>query len=210
MKAGISIIVNFLVTVLAVFTATKLFIPSTPTIDSAKIPETLTTQIKDIQMRLGAIEDSLSNQKLDHKLDIIMEKLSILETRIDDIQPTHTSQPRPLSSLAPNNLQESFRTTGQNPIGWLQNLSEEKRREVDYIFEEHAKRLRERLPLESDGRLPDRESIKKIMDESDLELKEELKAVLTDEEYQSFLDSHPKAHSIKFPSLPFGESEISK
>lgn len=206
MKAWISMLVNGLVTVLAVFTAIKLFAPNMPPIDVGKIRETLATQMKSVQVRLSAIEDDLSNQKQDRKLDMIVGKLSVLERKIDDVQlasALQSSSPPPMIS---GQLQTAIQMRRQNPMGWLENLSDEKRREVDFIFEEHARRVRERLPVETDGSLPDPVSIKKIMDESDWELREELKAVLTDEEYQSFLDSHPKALSIKGPSLPGSES----
>lgn len=207
MKAWTSMLVNGFVTVLAVVTAIKLFAPNMPPIDVGTILETLATQMKSVQVRLSAIEDDLSNQKLDRKLDIIVEKLSVLERRIDDVQPSSALQRSSPPPMISGQLQMPGQMTGQNPMGWLGNLSDEKRREVDFIFEEHARRVRERLPVETDGSLPDPVSIKKIMDESDWELKEELKAVLTDEEYQSFLDSLPKAHAIKTPSLVGSDSE---
>jgi hypothetical protein len=207
MKAWTNILVNGFITVLAVFIVIKLVAPNTPPIDVSKIRETLATQMKSIEVRLSAIEDDLSNQKQDRKLDMITGKLSVLEKKIDDVQlasALQSSSPPPMIS---GQLQMPAQMTGQNPMGWLGNLSDEKRREVDLIFEEHARRVRERLPVETDGSLPDPVSIKKIMDESDWELREELKAVLSDEEYQSFLDSLPKALSIKAPSLAGSESE---
>ena len=210
MKAWTNILVNGFVTILAVFIVIKLLAPNTPPIDVSKIQKTLATQMKSIQLRLSAIEDDLSNQKQDRKLDMIIGKLSVLERKIDDVQlasALQSSSPPPMISGQNPMI---TKITGQNPMGWLGNLSDEKRREVDLIFEEHARRIRERLPVEPDGSLPDPVSTKKIMDESDWELKEELKAVLTDEEYQSFLDSHPKALSIKGLSLPGSESEAFK
>ena len=210
MKAWTNILVNGFVTILAVFIVIKLLAPNTPPIDVSKIQKTLATQMKSIQLRLSAIEDDLSNQKQDRKLDMIIGKLSVLERKIDDVQlasALQSSSPPPMIS---GQLQTAIQMRRQNPMGWLGNLSDEKRREVDLIFEEHARRIRERLPVEPDGSLPDPVSIKKIMDESDWELREELKAVLTDEEYQSFLDSHPKTILMKGPSLPGSESEAFK
>ena len=210
MKAWTSILVNGFITVLAVFIVIKLLAPNTPPIDVDKIREILATQLKSVQVRLSAIEDDLSNQKQDRKLDMIIGKLSVLERKIDDVQLSRTLQSSSPPPMISGQSQTAIQMRRQNPMGWLENLSDEKRREVELIFEEHARRIRERLPVEPDGSLPDPVSMKKIMDESDWELKEELKAVLTNEEYQSFLDSLPKVHSIKGPSLPGSESEAFK
>jgi hypothetical protein len=210
MKAWANILVNGFVTILAVFIVIKLLVPNTPPIDVSKIQETLATQMKSVEVRLSAIEDDLSNQKLDRKLDMIIGKLSVLEREIGDIQLASALQRSSPPPMISGQLQMPGQMRRQNPMGWLENLSDEKRREVELIFEEHARRIRERLPAEPDGRLPDPVSMKKIMEESDWELREELKAVLTDEEYQSFLDSHPKTILMKGPSLPGSESEAFK
>ena len=220
MKAWKTILVNGFVTIVAVFVAIELFVPNTPPIDVSKIQETLVNQMKGVQVKLSAIEDGLSNQqtavssvtgrptvrlenlqKMDRKLDMVLEKLSLLETKIDDVQPAPPLK-RSFPAAIPGQRETGGQVRGPNAVSWLDNLSEEKRSEVEMIFEENTRRIRERLPIEPDGRPPDRESMKKVMEESDRELKEELKGVLSDEEYQSFLESLPRHSSMKAPAFP--------
>ncbi len=62
--------------------------------------------------------------------------------------------------------------------------------------------MRENLPPPNpDGSLPDHQTILEIMKESDLQLKQELKTILTEEEYQQFLDSLPEPVP-EMPNLP--------
>ena len=220
MKTWETILVNGFVTIVAVFVAIKLFVPNTPPIDVSKIQETLVNQMKGVQVKLSAIEDGLSNQqtavssvtgrptvrlenlqKMDRKLDMVLGKLSLLETKIDDVQVAPALK-RSFPTAMSGQGETGAQTSARKAMNWLENLSEEKRSEVEFIFEENTRRIRERLPLEPDGRLPDRESMKKVMEESDRELKEELKGVLSDEEYQSFLESLPRRSSMKAPAFP--------
>ena len=220
MKAWETILVNAFVTIVAVFVAIKLFMPNTPPIDVSKIQEIFANQINSVQVKLSAIEEGLSNQKtavasrpgkptvrlenlrkMDQKLDMVLGKLSLLETKIDDVQPAPALK-RSFPTAIPGQRETGAQMRALDAVRWLENLSEEKRSEVEMIFEENTRRIREKLPFEPDGRPPDRESMKRVMEESDRELKEELKGVLSDEEYQSFLDSLPKPSSMKGPAFP--------
>jgi hypothetical protein len=219
MKPWQNIIISALVTVVAVAAAVRLFSPDIQPADMGEVRDTVDVRMKDIQGGLTAIQDAIQNQtnimpssskvpamvpetlsELDQKLDMILGKLSILEKRISDVQSVRAPQG---PSIPPPMISGQQGIPGpmgrQNPMAWREGLSDEKKRQVSLIFEEHARRLRERLPAEGDGRLPDRETLRRVKKESDLELKEELKAVLTDEEYQRFLDSHPKRPSIDLP-----------
>jgi hypothetical protein len=49
--------------------------------------------------------------------------------------------------------------------------------------------------------MPDRETVISVMKENDLLLKQELKTILTEEQYQGFLDSHPEK-AMPFPKPP--------
>jgi len=73
---------------------------------------------------------------------------------------------------------------------------------VEIIFEENAIRIREKLPPpDPNGRMPDRETVISVMKENDLLLNQELRTILTDEEYQRFLDSRPSP-MVQTPNLP--------
>ena len=217
-----SILVNALITVVVIFAGIKIFVPSTPPVDVDKIQKILTIQIKGVQARLGAIEDALSQQegavrplsgqptvtaetlqKMDRKLDVIVGKLSLMEQRIDNARAPSDSQPDfPAGVKAQGRM--PARSGAGNPAAWLDNLSEEKRSEVEAIFKENARHIREKLPAKPDGRPPDRETMRKMVEESQQELKEELKEVLSEEEYQSFLDSFPKRPQTRTPAFPEG------
>jgi hypothetical protein len=220
MKSWQSILINGCITVVAVFVANNIFVPDAPPDKTKEIPEALNAQIKNIQLKLNAIEEGLSNQKvatnpssgkptkglenlqkLDRKLDMVIGKISFLEKKIDDIQLAPASKPSYPTAI-PGQREMGTQRGGANPAGWLDNISATKRSEVEVVFEENANRIREKLPPGPDGQLPDPELMQEVMEESDRELKEELKRVLSEEEYQSFLDSLPKPFSIKDPALP--------
>ncbi|MFO7600904.1 MAG: hypothetical protein R6X27_14000 [Candidatus Desulfacyla sp.] len=228
MKPWQNIIISALVTIVAVAAAVRLFSPDIQPADMGEVRDTVDVRMKDIQGGLTAIQDAIENQtnimpssskvpamapeklsELEQKLDMILGKLSVLEKRISDVQ----SARAPQGPLIPPPMISGQRSISgpmgrQNPMAWREELSDEKRRQVALIFEEHARRVRERLPAEPDGRLPDRETMRKVMKESDWELQEDLKGVLTDEEYQRFLDSRPKRPSIDLPLPGTGPGQM--
>lgn len=223
MKSWQGILINGCITVLAVLVAIGIFTPDAPPDRAKEIQEALNAQIKDIQLKLNAIEGAVLKQKeqaaippatsepaknseallkLDQKLDMILGKLSILENKS-----THTQAPQTFGRsfgppMIPRQPPPSLSAAGQGPASWIDNLPDDKKREVEIIFEEYAIRIREKLPPpDPNGGMPDRETVTSVMKENDLWLKQELKTVLTREEYQQFLDSHPSPAS-QAPILP--------
>ncbi len=223
MKSWQGILINGCITVLAVFSAIGIFTPDAPLDRENEIQEALKTQIKDIQLKLNAIEDAVLKQKeqasttpapsqpakksdallkLDQKLDMVLGKLSILENKS-----THTQAPQTFGRsfgppMAQRGLPPALSSSRKGPASWIDNLPDHKKREVEIIFEEYAIRIREKLPPpDPNGGMPDRETITSVMKENDLWLKQELKTVLTGEEYQQFLDSRPSP-TTKTPMLP--------
>ena len=223
MKSWQGILINGCITVLAVFVAVGLFLPDAPPDKTKEIQEALNAQIKDIQLKLNAIENAILKQKeqaaitpapseftknpealakLDQKLDMVLGKLSILENKS-----THSQAPQTFGRsfgppMAPRGLPPALSSTGKGPASWIDSLSDDKKREVEIIFEEYAIRVREKLPPpDPNGGMPDRETITSVMKENDLWLKQELKTVLTGEEYQQFLDSRPSP-AAQAPILP--------
>jgi hypothetical protein len=94
----------------------------------------------------------------------------------------------------------------ERPTKWIDNLPEEKKREVEIIMQENKLRLLDKLPPPGpDGKLPDRDVIREIMQENDLILQQELRSVLTEEEYQQFRNSHP-APVLQPPNLAEGQA----
>jgi len=225
MKAWQVILINAFVTVLAVFAAVGLFAPDTPPDKSKEIREALDQQIKGIQLKLNAIEAAVVKQKecvsittapsesgknsedlskLGQKLDMILGKLSVLENQGTRVQaPQSFGRSFGPSPIRPPQLPPAISARGQKPSSWIDRLPDNKKQEVQIILEEHSARMREKLPLPNpDGSIPDRDTIKNIMIENDLQLKQELKVVLSDEEYQDFLDSHLDPSSFQAPTLP--------
>ena len=224
MKSWQGILINGCITVLAVFVAVGLFLPDAPPDKTKEIPESLNAQIKEIQLKLSIIEEAVLNQKkqrsiapvtsapsknseglskLDKKLDMILGKMAVLENQGSGAQAPQTFGrsfgPPP---MLPGQLPPSLFAKGHNPRSWIDNLPDNKKREVEIILQENTIRVRENLPPpDPDGTLPDRETVTRIMKENDLLLKQELKAVLNEEEYQQFQDAHPRP-KIQFPKRP--------
>ena len=224
MKSWQIILINGCITVLAVLAALGMFMPHAPTDNTKEIQDSLDAQVKDIQLKLSAIKEAVLKQKenisiaptpiesasnpevlskLDQKLDTILGKLSVLENKSTNPQTPQTfgrsSGPPP---MVPRQLPPSFSKKGENPTSWIDSLPDNKKREVEIIFEEHLQQMRNNLPPpDPDGRLPDRETITRIVKENDLLLKQELQSILNEKEYQQFLDSHPEP-AILSPKLP--------
>ena len=224
MKSWQGILINGCVTVLAVFVAVGIFTPDAPPDRTKEIQEALNAHVKDIQLKLNVIEGAILKQKeqasitpapsqpakksdallkLDQKLDMILGKLSILENKSARTQAPQTfgrsSGPPP---MVPRQLPQSFSKKGEPPTSWIDGLPDNKKREVEIIFEEHLQQMRNNLPPpDPNGKLPDRETITRIVKENDLLLKQELQAILNEKEYQQFLDSHPEPTMLS-PKLP--------
>jgi hypothetical protein len=222
MKSWQSILINGCITVVAVIVAMGIFVPDAPPDQAKEIRQSLNNQFKGIELKLAAIEDAILKQKeqepiasgssepannpgnlnkLDQKLDMILGKLSVLESRNTQTEAPQSFGPSSGPPMAPGQPPPAFSEKGQGPVRWIDSLPDDKKREVEIIFEENAIRLRENLPSPNpDGTLPNRNTVMKVMKENDLLLKQELKTILTDEEYQQFLDAHPNP-VVQTPSL---------
>jgi hypothetical protein len=219
MKSWQSILISGCITILVITVAIGLFLSDAQPDKTKEILKSLDDQINEIngiQLKLTAIEEAILNQKsqvlmtpatnvsvenpefaakLNQKLDLILEKLHVFENHrsfTQQVPQTFGSSFGPTPKL-PGQLPLSFSAKGKKPTIWIDRLSGDKKREVEIIFEENAARLRENLPpLNPDGSMPDHQTISEIVQESDLQLKQDLKTVLTEEEYQQFLDSQPE------------------
>ena len=223
MKSWQSILINACVTALVVFAAIGLFLPHAPPDKTKELREALSKQIDGIQLKLSAIEDAISKQKkqeplttahqepldysgalskLNQKLDMVLGKLAVLENKETSAQGPNTFRRSSAPPIIQRQAPPAFSAKGQTPSNWIDTLPDDKKREVEIIFEDHLRQLREKLPPpDPDGKLPDREAISSIVQESDRLLKQDLKAVLSEEEYQQFLDSHPRPRG-QLPNPP--------
>lgn len=223
MKSWKIILINGCVTVLAMFAVMGIFLPDAPPDRTKEIQESLDAQVKEIQLKLNIIEEAILKQKervlvspasggpakdsealskLERKLDMILGKLTVLENRGTGTQGSQTFGRSFRPPMKPPQLPPQLSATGQGPSSWIDSLPEDKKREVEIIFEEHLQRMRNSLPPpDPDGRPPDREAVMRVVKENDLLLKQGLKGILNEKEYQQFLDSHPEP-SIQSPKLP--------
>jgi hypothetical protein len=224
MKSWQSILINGCITVVVVFAAIGIFMPEAPPDKTKEIQESLDAQVKSIQLKLNGIEeailkkkervlispapggpemDSEALSKLEQKLDIILGKLSVLENqRSSTRQAPQTFGHSSGSPMGPRAFPPSLSAAGRGISSWIDTLSDDKKREVEIIFEEHFSRIRDKLPPPNpDGSAPDRKTVVSIIKENDLLLREELKTVLSGEEYQQFLVSHPEPET-QSPKLP--------
>ena len=206
-----SIVTQGVLTAVAVLIGIRFFIPSSAG-DLEAFQKSLYAQIQLIESRLNKIESTLAAQKqgsspasgqsalpqglneISQSLHTIMESLARLENKSAISRP----QQPPISSVTPYGKVPFMRPPmGTDPTAWIQKLPAKKRRKVEEIFKQHADIVRAKLPS---GPPPDPETMRQVMEENENELRENLKAVLNDAEYQEFLDSIPKLPDIE--SLP--------
>ncbi len=133
-------------------------------------------------------------QEVIQSLRIITDTLSRLEAKIG----TADRQKLPVNPFASINkgAPPQRPSIANNPLGWMQGLTEEKRKNVDQIFKEQGNIMRERLPTIPGSDPPNSETLKQIIDENDQELREKLRSVLDEEEYRNFLNSVPKPPNV--------------
>ena len=228
MKSWQSILINGCITVVAVFVAIGIFVPDAPPGPAEEIWQSLDVQVKGIQLKLAAIENAVLKlkelkpltpppgepatnlgtlNKLDQKLDMVLGRLSVIENMSTQPQAPPSFGGSQGPPVIPRQLPPAFSEKGQGPVSWIDSLPDDKKLEVEIIFEEHLQRMRNNLPPpDPDGNLPDRETISNVMKEGELLLKQNLKTILSEEEFQQFLDSHPE-HKIEFPNLPAAQGD---
>lgn len=83
-----------------------------------------------------------------------------------------------------------------DPTAWIRKLPEERQREVRRVFKEHADCVRQRSgggPLSTEIDEQTMQRMHRVMQDCDHELKGKMKAVLSANEHQQFLDSLPSA-----------------
>ena len=218
MKDWKIILANGAITAVVLFAGIKWLVPDAPVLNAGKIEKTFAIQMERLQAKLDSMEQTLSKQKppgsalsgqpgglddnlqkVERKLDVLLGKITFLEQKIDTVKPASGFGDDRVRAPG-GQAQPSSRVGARNPMRWLEDLSPEKRKEVDMVFEEHAKRVREKLPPPSEGRRPNREAMRQVLRESDEELRETLREVLSEEEYQQFMNSLPKR-----PPLPGNE-----
>jgi len=207
-----SILINGFITLIVVFVGIKLFVPENPLsvdeIQSSPEVRESKTETASSQQEVGQIPHpdysaalAENFHAINKSLQVIADRLALIEKKIG--RDTTRTAPRKLPPT-PDLIQGERRAMfpEKNPTAWIQELEDKEREEVQQLFREHARRIREGLAAASvDGR-PDSTKMRQIMKESNQQLKEDLKDVLSEEDYQRYLDSLPKPLSMPPPPLP--------
>jgi hypothetical protein len=193
------------VMLIAVFVGMKFFGPMPPE-STTPLRESVQASLHTLEGRLDKILDMLAQQQqpgsrpsdraasslntedIHRTLRTILATLSRLETKDTPVPPPHSSPDGSPLARAPVPLTPP----PVPPMAWMQGLSEETLTQVDEIFQEHALLLREKMAVASEGGRPPLDELQTIMEETNEEVKNKLKAILNEEEYRNFLDSLPQ------------------
>jgi hypothetical protein len=134
-------------------------------------------------------------EEINKSLQASIDKLSLVESRFGNLS---AKKINPSSTLPRTNLPPPP-GLHVDPTAWIAELSETKRTQVEEIFKQNQEFFRKSI---LGGSPPNSERLKAIMEEGDQILKQKLRGVLDENEYQKFLDSLPKRPNVRPPPLP--------
>lgn len=198
------------VIVIAVFLGINFFALDTASV-SGPLQKAISTHMLGLDDRLKRIERAVSIQEKDatglneqsrgiEKLDEIYTTLHMIVERLDRQEQNFQSLEVALSrfplnpTLKPNEpLGAGPLLSEKNPPAWTQELPEEKQFEIDNIMMQHRAELKETFSssFEENGPPPP-ERLRELMEQHELALEEKLQEILSDQEYENFLNSRPK------------------
>ncbi|PIE73908.1 MAG: hypothetical protein CSA20_00910 [Deltaproteobacteria bacterium] len=123
-----------------------------------------------------------------------------LSRRTTELEEKYRALEHTVNAIAGNSMTESdtIHALPVQPVppfeshtnkAWISLLSEEKMAEVQAIFEEQAEFIRSAVPVSPDDRFPDPEEMREILITARHDLAEKLKEVLSEEEYEAFLNA---------------------
>jgi hypothetical protein len=192
-------------TFIAAFLGMRVFSP-THTEFTTTLPEAFRAPLHSLEVRLDNMVNMLARQQqhgADHvgqgvsnlKLDEIQRSLHTIMATLAQLDakdaPVPAFKPSMRGSPSPRAVMPLQPPPPVNPLEWLQGLPEDKRHQVDEVFQEQAVILREKMTAASSDGFPPLDKLHIIMQENDQEVKKKLKSILNDEEYQDFLDTLP-------------------
>lgn len=162
----------------------------------------LLEKLKDIEVRLGKIENrigaivELNSERSKNRTDSIPPPFGAKNSK-----PTRDERVQPQSNhpVFPSG-QNDQPTNWLSPKRWMASLPEDKRDRVKLIIREEAKSLSKKMDaLSEDDELVE-DKVRSLVEENRNNLKARMRELLTDKEYQGFLETLPK------PLVPFSES----
>lgn len=154
-----------------------------------------------------AIKESINqiNKKID-KLDVSIAKLNqnieaVSIQREEKLKEAVVGFPKNLPNPPPAmGLQNERQQPMENPTAWLSDLDKDTRTRIDNVFKQNALRMRE--TIKNMGVSPenmDREAMQEMIESNQESLKNELKKVLSPEDYEKFLKSLPAPPDLTVP-----------
>ena len=202
------------VIVIAVFLGINFFALDTSSV-IGPLQKAFSTHMLGLDDRLKKIERAVAIQEQDatglngqsramEKLDELYENLNMIAERLDRQEQNFQSLEIALSKFPLNPTLKPNGPLGagpvpfkKNPFDWIRDLPEEKQFEVNDIFVQHRGELKEMLSAGFKNGPPPAERMKEIMEQHKLALDEKLQYVLSDEEYENFVNSRPKPLRVR-------------
>ena len=143
--------------------------------------------------RPAGIDLSRSLQDINQSLQEIIDSLSRLEDAKAEWLPPRP--PLPVSGSTEEKMLQR-QSKPDRPGAWIQSLPEKKRMEVEDIFKWQGENMRARFP---EGLPSDPKALIEVMEKNNQEIRENMKAVLSEDEYRMFLESFPAPRASKRP-----------
>jgi hypothetical protein len=194
----------FLSALLAFLISFSLFRTGTADDTSAQLHSleaSLLEKLKEIEGRLGRIENRVAavvkpdSERSPSRID---SSQSLPEFKNPRRAQNKTVQSQPNYTVFPS-LPNELPRNWVSPKKWMASLSEDKREKVKLIIRDEATTLSEKMDAISDDDELAKDKVRSLVDENQNNLKKRMRELLTDEEYQGFLDTLPK------PLAPFPE-----
>ena len=128
---------------------------------------------------------------------LLSQRISALEQREQDLTETISS----LVALQEDIYQQEQAPPEQTNVqGWLTTLPDEKKAMVKEIYQEQLAIMQNSIPMSPGQMPPSSEEMLSILQENRSELKTRLQEILTEEEYESFLETLNRSQHP--PGLP--------
>ncbi len=176
--------------------------------DLASKISTVEKHVESLDQRLNQLNrtknERITNQSI-RQIPQKNEQESLLSQRIRALEKREKELTEKVSSLVTqqeNQLQEQDQPEQVEVHGWLTTLPEEKKSMVKEIYQEQLALMQNRISTSPGDLPPSTEDMLSILQENRAELKTQLEEILTEEEYESFLETLNKTrHPPGLPAL---------
>ncbi len=176
--------------------------------DLASKISTVEKHVESLDQRLNQLNrtknERITNQSI-RQIPQKNEQESLLSQRIRALEEREKELTEKVSSLVTqqeNQLQEQDQPEQVEVHGWLTTLPEEKKSMVKEIYQEQLALMQNRISTSPGDLPPSTEDMLSILQENRAELKTQLEEILSEEEYEAFLETLNKTrHPPGLPAL---------